>query len=76
MKTFFAHDLRLTQSELAEILEERQLLEQLRQAIDEVLARALSKGISKADIEQVLLVGRELSAFCCAAVSEHLLRAK
>lgn len=56
-ENFFAHDLRLTQSELAEILEERQLLEQLRQAIDEVLARALSKGISKADIEQVLLVG-------------------
>lgn len=56
-ENFFAHDLRLTQSELAEILEERQLLEQLRQAIDEVLDRALSKGISKADIEQVLLVG-------------------
>jgi len=56
-ENFFAHDLQLTQSELAEILEERQLLEQLRQAIDEVLARAISKGVSKADIEQVLLVG-------------------
>jgi molecular chaperone DnaK (HSP70) len=49
--------LHLTQIDLAEILEERQLLEQLRGALDEVLAIALSKGISKADIEQVLLVG-------------------
>ncbi|MBD1807745.1 Hsp70 family protein [Microcoleus sp. FACHB-SPT15] len=56
-ENFFAHDLHLTQHELAEILEESQLLEELRQAIDEVLARAISKGISKVDIEQVLLVG-------------------
>lgn len=56
-ENFISHDLQLTQSELAEILEERQLLEQLRQALDEVLAIALSKGIRKTDIEQVLLVG-------------------
>jgi molecular chaperone DnaK (HSP70) len=56
-ENFISHELQLTQADLAEILEERQLLEQLRQALDEVLAIALSKGISKADIEQVLLVG-------------------
>ena len=56
-ENFISHELQLTQLDLAEILEERQLLEQLRQALDEVLAIALSKGISKTDIEQVLLVG-------------------
>jgi molecular chaperone DnaK (HSP70) len=56
-ENFISHELQLTQIELAEILEERQLLEQLRQALDEVLAIAHSKGISKANIEQVLLVG-------------------
>jgi molecular chaperone DnaK (HSP70) len=56
-ENFISHELHLTQTELAEILEERQLLEQLREALDEVLAIALSKGIRKADIEQVLLVG-------------------
>lgn len=56
-ESFISHDLQLTQAELAEILEDRQLLEQLRQALDEVLAMAVTKGINKADIEQVLLVG-------------------
>lgn len=56
-ENFFAHDLHLTQAELADILEERQLLEQLRQAIDDVLVHALAKGVNKANIEQVLLVG-------------------
>ncbi len=56
-ENFISHELQLTQADLTEILEDRQLLEQLRQALDEVLAIALSKGISKADIEQVLLVG-------------------
>ncbi|HEY9729712.1 MAG TPA: Hsp70 family protein, partial [Chroococcales cyanobacterium] len=56
-ENFISHELHLTQTELAEILEERQLLEQLREALDEVLAIALSKGIRKTDIEQVLLVG-------------------
>jgi molecular chaperone DnaK (HSP70) len=56
-ESFISHELHLTQTELAEILEERQLLEQLRGALDEVLAIALSKGIRKTDIEQVLLVG-------------------
>ncbi|OLP17198.1 molecular chaperone DnaK [Leptolyngbya sp. 'hensonii'] len=56
-EVFMAHDLTLTREELAEILETRQLLEQMRQALDEVLTIALNKGISKTDIEQVLLVG-------------------
>ena len=55
--TFTAYDLRLTRSQLEDILETRQLLEQVRQSLDEVLAIAHSKGISKAEIEQVLLVG-------------------
>jgi molecular chaperone DnaK (HSP70) len=56
-ETFTAYDLKLTRSHLETILENRQFLEQLRQAVDEVLTIALSKGISKSDIEQVLLVG-------------------
>ncbi|WP_068816966.1 Hsp70 family protein [Phormidesmis priestleyi] len=55
--TFMAYELRLTRSQLEDILETRQLLEQVRQSLDEVLTIALSKGISKSDIEQVLLVG-------------------
>ncbi len=56
-ENFISHELQLTQEDLSEILEDRQLLEQLRQTLDEVLATALAKGINKADIEQVLLVG-------------------
>ncbi|MEI6328589.1 MAG: Hsp70 family protein [Pseudanabaena sp. ELA645] len=52
-----SHQLQLNQRELAEILEQNQLLEQLREAIDEVLVTALNRGTSKAAIEQVLLVG-------------------
>ncbi len=55
--TFMAYELHLTRSRLEDILETRQLLEQVRQSLDEVLTIALSKGISKSDIEQVLLVG-------------------
>lgn len=56
-ETFTSYDLKLTRSQLEIILENRQFLEQLRQALDEVLAIALGKGIGKADIEQVLLIG-------------------
>lgn len=56
-ENFMSHELQLQRDELAEILENQQLLEQLRACIDEVLAIALSKGISKKTIEQVLLVG-------------------
>uniref|UniRef100_B8HXB0 Heat shock protein 70 n=1 Tax=Cyanothece sp. (strain PCC 7425 / ATCC 29141) TaxID=395961 RepID=B8HXB0_CYAP4 len=56
-ETFTAHEISLTQTGLADLLEEHQLLDQLRQALDEVLAIALNKGITKGAIEQVLLVG-------------------
>ena len=56
-ENFMSHELQLNRDELAEILENQQLLEQLRQAIDEILAIALSKGIAKSNIEQILLVG-------------------
>ncbi|MGB5962139.1 MAG: Hsp70 family protein [Coleofasciculaceae cyanobacterium] len=56
-ENFISHELQLTQEDLTEILEDGQLLEQLRQSLDEVLVDALAKGINKADIEQVLLVG-------------------
>jgi molecular chaperone DnaK (HSP70) len=56
-ESFMTYELSLDREALAEILESHQLLEQLRQAIDEVLAIALSKGINKAAIAQVLLVG-------------------
>ena len=56
-ENFISHELQLSQDDLAGILEDRLLLEQLRQALDEILSLALAKGIKKADIEQVLLVG-------------------
>lgn len=56
-ENFISHDLHLSREELEEILENQQLLEQVRQVLDEVLAIAHSKGVSKAEIEQVLLVG-------------------
>jgi len=56
-ENFLSHDLHLSQGDLTEILETRQLLEQLRRSVDEVLAIAYGKGVSKADIDQVLLVG-------------------
>jgi molecular chaperone DnaK (HSP70) len=55
--TFTAYEMRLTREDLAELLEERQLLEQIRQALDDVLAIALQKGVSKTEIDLVLLVG-------------------
>ncbi len=56
-ENFMSYELQLTQDELAEILETQQLLEVLRQALDEVLAIALTKGVNKPAIQQVLLVG-------------------
>jgi molecular chaperone DnaK (HSP70) len=55
--TFMSHKLHLNRVRFEEILETHQLLEQLRQALDEVVAIALGKGIQKSQIEQVLLVG-------------------
>ena len=54
---FIAHELKLSQVELGEILESRQLIEQIRQVLDEVLAIAYGKGVSKLEIQQVLMVG-------------------
>jgi molecular chaperone DnaK (HSP70) len=56
-EAFMAYDLQYSQDQLAEILETQQLLEQVRRCLDEVLAKALGKGVAKADIEQVLMVG-------------------
>jgi molecular chaperone DnaK (HSP70) len=56
-ENIISYELSLNRSELAEILESQQLLEQLRQALDEVVETALGKGISKSQIAQVLLVG-------------------
>ncbi|MEG4009681.1 Hsp70 family protein [Microcoleus sp. Pol11C1] len=56
-ENFMSYDLQLNREKLEEILESRQLLEQLRESLDEVLSIAMGKGIAKADIEQVLLVG-------------------
>ena len=56
-ETFMSYDLQLSRDDLEDILENRQLLEQLRGALDEVLRIALTKGINKGEIEQVLLVG-------------------
>jgi molecular chaperone DnaK (HSP70) len=52
-----SHELRLNQDELTEILEQNQMLEQFREAIDEVLVTGLNRGISKSAIEHILLVG-------------------
>jgi molecular chaperone DnaK (HSP70) len=54
---FMAHDLTLSRDQLTELLENRQLLEQVRRGLDEVLAIAQSKGVGKGDIERVLMVG-------------------
>jgi molecular chaperone DnaK (HSP70) len=51
------HDLSLSRSHFETLLENRQLIEQLRQAIDEVLSLGFRKGVQKSDIDQVLLVG-------------------
>jgi molecular chaperone DnaK (HSP70) len=56
-ETFTAYELSLSRDRLYDILETNQFLEHLRQALDDVVAIALSKGISKADIDHVVLVG-------------------
>jgi molecular chaperone DnaK (HSP70) len=56
-ESFMSYELGLTRSHFETLLEEKLLLEQFRQAIDDVLALGLRKGLPKAEIEQVLLVG-------------------
>ncbi|MBE9126841.1 MULTISPECIES: Hsp70 family protein [unclassified Coleofasciculus] len=52
-----SHDWHLTRSELEDIFTSRQLLTQVQEALDEVLAIALTKGISQEEIDKVVLVG-------------------
>lgn|GEM_PF-108190 len=52
-----SQQLQLTRTELEQIFRAHQLLPQVQQALEEVLAVALNKGISQEEIEQVLLVG-------------------
>jgi molecular chaperone DnaK (HSP70) len=54
---FMSYDLTLDRAQLEELLESHQLLEQFRNAIDEILSLGLRKGVGKGDIEQILLVG-------------------
>ncbi len=54
---FMSYNISLNREKLEQILENWLLLEQLREALDEVLTIALSKGVKKSEIEQVLLVG-------------------
>ena len=56
-ESFMSYELKITREKLEEILEYRQFLQLLRDALDDVLTFALRKGIAKNDIEQVLLVG-------------------
>ncbi len=56
-QNMISSELRLNQDQLTQILEQNQMLEQLREAIDQVLSIGLNRGISKAAIEQILLVG-------------------
>ena len=56
-ENFMSHELHLTRDQFEIILENRQLLGQLREALDDILSIGLGKGINKSEIEQVLLVG-------------------
>lgn len=56
-ENFMTYELILNRQQLEEILEHQQFLEQLRETLDEILEIAVSKGISKNQIAQVLLVG-------------------
>lgn len=56
-QNFISHLVTLDRDRLAEILEQNQLLEQLRQALDETLAIAARAGVTKSQIQQVLMVG-------------------
>jgi len=56
-QNFMSYDISLDREQLEQILEKYLLLEQLRDALDEIINIALTKGIKKTEIEQVLLVG-------------------
>jgi molecular chaperone DnaK (HSP70) len=56
-ETFTVYDISLNQQQLKEILETQQLLNQVRDCLDEIIAIAGVKGIAKKQIEKVVLVG-------------------
>jgi len=56
-ETFESYEIRLQRDHLEEILESRQLLDEVREALDDVISTALRKGIQKGEMEQILLTG-------------------
>jgi molecular chaperone DnaK (HSP70) len=56
-ETFDTWEISLSRSEFEDLLERRGFLGRLRMTTDEVLERAFARGISKRDIEAVVLVG-------------------
>jgi len=52
-----SYSMNFSQEQLADLLENHQMLEQLRQSLDEILSFAQGRGISKQSIERVILVG-------------------
>ncbi len=56
-ESLIAHTLKLSQADLGNILESRQLIEQVRQCLDEILTIAYCKGVGKLEIQNVLMVG-------------------
>ncbi|NBD32515.1 MAG: Hsp70 family protein [Cyanobacteria bacterium] len=56
-ETFESYEIRLQRDRVEEILESRQLLDELREALDDIISTALRKGIQKGEIEQVFLTG-------------------
>jgi molecular chaperone DnaK (HSP70) len=56
-ETLTVYEVDLDRDRLTEILERNFFLEHLRDALDTVLQLALTQGVHKSDIEQVLLVG-------------------
>ncbi|MDP5339514.1 MAG: hypothetical protein NWQ28_13175 [Nodularia sp. (in: cyanobacteria)] len=48
-ESFMSYELKITREKLEEILEYRQFLQQLRDALDEILGFALRKGIAQVD---------------------------
>jgi len=55
--SFIAYELELNRDRLETILEEYQFLELLRETLDDIINTALAKGISKKEIQRVILVG-------------------
>ncbi|MBW4697565.1 MAG: Hsp70 family protein [Aphanocapsa lilacina HA4352-LM1] len=56
-QSFETHELRLDRDGLEAILERQQLLDRLREAGDEVLDQAYSRGVTKKEIAYVVLMG-------------------